>query len=381
MAAPASAPVAAHRERLPALDLLRFVAATMVVLFHYTFRGAADGTYISVTFPELNGFTRYGSFGVDLFFVISGFVILLTVDAGGGRPAHFVASRISRLYPAFWAAATLTFVICVVTGATFAVGVSDYLLNLGMLPTWLGAAYVDGAYWTLETELHFYLLIVGYLLILQRRIEIEWVLLAWLVVILPFAPNELGPTRFRLVIMADAAPFFIAGCLYYRVWRAGWTRARVGLLAAAWLVACVVATKGSFGADSTSAPSYSPWISVAFASIGFVVFTAFCLRPALFRIGGGRATFLAALTYPLYLVHEYVGYVVINAVSGTWGRWIAVGLAVVVVVGLAVGINRLVEQRYNSRFRRWLEPRLEALNRTADAATRIPLRLRPRHDP
>jgi peptidoglycan/LPS O-acetylase OafA/YrhL len=375
-------PERAGRERLAALDLLRFLAAGMVVLFHYTFRGAADGTYLNVTFPELDPFTRYGSFGVNLFFVISGFVILLTVDAGGGRPAHFVASRISRLFPAFWAATTLTFVICVVAGASFAVGPIDYILNLGMLPSWFGASYVDAAYWTLELELHFYLLIVGYLLFLQRRLAVEWLLLGWLIVILPFAPNELGPTRLRLLLMTDAAPFFVAGCIFYRVWRDGWTRFRVGLLVASWLIACVVAAKGALAASVTYATDVSPWVAAAVASVGFVVFTAFCLWPALLRIGGWRATLLGALTYPLYLVHEYIGYVVINIVGATSDRWLAVGAALAVVLGLAFAINRLVERPYNGRFRRWLEPRLAGLDRAGQGVVHgIAMRLGPHHRP
>ena len=60
------------------IDLLRFVAAFAVVLFHYTFRGAAGEAFTSVAYPELAGITKYGCLGVDLFFIISGFVILMT---------------------------------------------------------------------------------------------------------------------------------------------------------------------------------------------------------------------------------------------------------------------------------------------------------------
>jgi peptidoglycan/LPS O-acetylase OafA/YrhL len=360
------------RERLPALDFLRFVAASMVVLFHYGYRGAVDGTYTSVAFPELAGIAKYGSFGVNLFFVISGFVILLTVDAGGGRPAHFVASRISRLFPAFWVAATLTFVLCVIAAAPFAVGLSDYLLNLGMLPTWFGAAYVDGSYWTLEVELHFYLVIVLYLLVLRRYLRIEWLLVAWLLVVLPLIPGHLGPTRFRLLLMADAAPYFAAGCAFYRVWRHGWTGLRIAIIAASWVMACAMAARDAFDASATYATDFSPLVAAAVASLGFVAFAALCLRPAWFRLGGAKATLLGALTYPLYLVHEYIGYLVLNAVGPAWGRWIALAVTIAVVVVLAIAINVLVERRFNGRFRRWLEPRLAALDR---AATAVHLRL------
>jgi peptidoglycan/LPS O-acetylase OafA/YrhL len=365
------------KERLPALDLLRFVAAAMVLLFHYTFRGGVDATFIGTSFPELDGFTRYGSFGVNLFFIISGFVILLTVDAGGRRPAHFAASRISRLYPAFWAAVTVTFVVCAVAGATFAVGISDYLRNLGMFPSWLRADYVDGAYWTLELELTFYLLIVAYLLFFRRRFRIEWLLLGWLLIILPLAPNELGPGRLRLALMVDAAPFFIAGCIYYLVWRSGWTRLRIGLLVGAWLTACAEAVRIADTAQRDFATPFSGLVAAAVVSLGFVVFLALVLHPAWFRFGGWRATTLGALTYPLYLVHQNIGYVVINRIAPVVGRWGAVAVAAATVLALAVVIHRMVERRYNGPFRRWLEPRLGALDRLADRVglgARVPSR-------
>jgi peptidoglycan/LPS O-acetylase OafA/YrhL len=53
--------------------------------------------------------SRYGYLGVDLFFVISGFVVQLS--AWDRRPPEFVVSRIVRLYPAFWIAVTVVVVI------------------------------------------------------------------------------------------------------------------------------------------------------------------------------------------------------------------------------------------------------------------------------
>ena len=358
----------ARRERLPALDLLRFVAAAMVLLFHYTFRGAADGTFTAATYPEIDGITRYGSYGVNLFFVISGFVILLTVDAGRGRPAHFVASRISRLFPAFWVAVTVTYVVVLLAGAPFAVGIGDFVRNLGMFPSWIRAPYVDGAYWTLEVELTFYLLIVAYLVLLQRRVRIEWLLLVWLLIAVPFAPNVLGPGRLRLGLMVDTAPYFIAGSAFYLVWRSGWTSVRLGLIVGSWLVASVIAVRSAYSDSVAFATTFSPIVAVAVASIGFVVFLALCLRPTWFRYGGRPAIVLGALTYPLYLVHQNIGYVVVNTVDPVLGRWAAFIAATAVAIALAWTIHRLVERRYNGRFRRWLEPRIGFLDRVTEVA-------------
>jgi peptidoglycan/LPS O-acetylase OafA/YrhL len=98
------------KTRFTEIDLLRFLAAFSVMFFHYTIRGYADGDELSpVKFSMLSIFSRYGYLGVDLFFLISGFVILMTAIDRSAK--SFIISRMVRLYPAFWMCCTLTFLI------------------------------------------------------------------------------------------------------------------------------------------------------------------------------------------------------------------------------------------------------------------------------
>ena len=84
------------KDRVFELDVLRFSAALAVVIYHLTYR-QIDGQYL---FASADLITRFGYLGVNLFFMISGFVILWT--AVGRTPAKFAISRFSRLYPIFW---------------------------------------------------------------------------------------------------------------------------------------------------------------------------------------------------------------------------------------------------------------------------------------
>src|SRR5207302_7827749 len=138
--------------RFQELDVLRGLAALGVVLFHYLTR--YDQIYTSrgdVPF----GFS-IGASGVDLFFVISGFVIFMTL----GRCAtasDFLISRFSRLYPAYWAAALLTFIV----GSMWPLPDQHYtviqlLINLTMLQGFGNVPAIDGVYWSLGVELCFY---------------------------------------------------------------------------------------------------------------------------------------------------------------------------------------------------------------------------------
>lgn len=102
------------KSRLYEIDLFRFLAALSVVLYHYTFRAYAAHDMSSMSFQQLGSFFRYGYLGVNLFFMISGFVILLT--ALNKDLIGFAISRIVRLYPTFWASVTLTAVATLFIG-------------------------------------------------------------------------------------------------------------------------------------------------------------------------------------------------------------------------------------------------------------------------
>lgn len=97
-----------EKRRFVELDALRGIAAMAVVLFHYTSR-------FGEVF-EVEGFGgapfQYGHLGVHLFFVISGYVIFLTISkCRTGR--DFLVSRFSRLYPVYWGAMLVTILVAV----------------------------------------------------------------------------------------------------------------------------------------------------------------------------------------------------------------------------------------------------------------------------
>src|SRR5215467_4825559 len=109
--------MSSREQRVNEIDLLRFLAALSVVLFHYSFRGYAADSMSLMPYPPLAPFAKYGGLGVELFFMISGFVILMT--AANGSLKGFVASRFVRLYPAFWTCCTITFVVTLAIGAPY----------------------------------------------------------------------------------------------------------------------------------------------------------------------------------------------------------------------------------------------------------------------
>src|SRR5690606_1085154 len=88
-------------QRYLELDALRGIATLMVVLIHYTLRWSAYYTIL-----------KQSTTGVDLFFIISGFVIFMSLNYISGS-REFIVNRLARLYPTYWAAVTFTFLLMV----------------------------------------------------------------------------------------------------------------------------------------------------------------------------------------------------------------------------------------------------------------------------
>lgn len=159
--------------RLQRLDALRGLAAIAVVLFHFTSR-----------FPEMYPGGRapfsvdLGFYGVHLFFMISGFVIVMSIEHRSG--ASFVRSRFIRLYPAFWASVLLTTLVLTIDPVLGPPpGLVQILANLTMFEEFIKIPPIDGAYWSLTYELGFYAMMFGIFLTPLRK-KLRWLPL-WMV--------------------------------------------------------------------------------------------------------------------------------------------------------------------------------------------------------
>ena len=165
--------------RLGELDVLRGLAALSIVVFHYT---SAYPQLYNPYEPVLFNFYS-GKYGVDLFFIISGFVIFMTLEKASS-PLDFIVSRFSRLFPCYWAAVILTFLVVekysLYNSSLMQVSFKRcFLINLSMLQGWFNVRHIDQVYWTLEVELLFYA--VMFLVFTAKAMKnIEALGLSWL---------------------------------------------------------------------------------------------------------------------------------------------------------------------------------------------------------
>lgn len=354
--------------RVNELDLLRFIAAISVTLFHLAFRGFAADDLSAMPYPLLASVAKYGFLGVELFFMISGFVILMTASKGDLK--HFVISRLTRLYPIFWVCCTLTFIVTLTLGgARFSASFGQYLVNLTMLSGFTDVPALDGAYWSLFVELKFYFLVA--LVVLFRQLERTQLLLAaWLGVsiFLNVFPNKL----LSLVLTADFAPLFVGGAVCYLIYARGVSAMRLALLGVAWVAATHHALAAIPGFEQKYRTDLGEYVIAGTLSAMFAVF----LLVALNRTGGLAKTnwvALGALTYPLYLIHQNIGYMIFNLGYPALNPHVLMWGTVALMLVCAHLLHR-VEQRYSGRFKRFLEATFERLNpfvRPAPAQRRV----------
>ncbi|RVU83374.1 acyltransferase [Leucothrix sargassi] len=342
----------ALKDRFYEIDLLRFLAALAVVLYHYTFRGFAEGGYSPVEYPVVGDFFKYGLYGVQLFFIISGFVILMTATKRGA--AHFVISRITRLYPAFWACVTFTALFILWKGGeVFQVGLIQYLLNLSMVSGFVGIEMVDGVYWTLLVEIKFYLLIFV-LLVLGQIQRIEWYLAGWLAltvatVLLPI------PKIITFLFLTEWSSYFIAGAVFYLVKQHGLTVYRSIMLGVSLGVALIKDIPQLQHAEQLYSSDFSSYIASALIIAFFVIFLLISLGKTQF-FNSEKLVKLGILTYPLYLIHQNIGFMIYHELGDVVNRYVLL-LGLVLVMMLAAWlIHKFIELPLG----RWMNRKLNA---------------------
>jgi peptidoglycan/LPS O-acetylase OafA/YrhL len=324
-----------QNQRVVELDLLRFFAATVVVVYHYTYAPLLDGQKSFTAFDGLQLLSRYGYLGVDLFFMISGFVILWSAD--GRTPLQFVRSRFLRLYPMFWIGAAITLLVLTITGRANGFTLRDIVANITMLPSYLGSPMIDGVYWTLAVEFKFYVLVFFALLMGQMR-NIEWWTYGWLAaLIMGFSMDN------RILDSLTITPFgffFVGGAICYFIRRSGMSWFRIVALLICAEASMQAAVQESDGFTKSALPADPEHVETCVAIFYTVLFL---ISVNLVRLPDSKWIYsLGALTYPLYLMHNQIGKALYATLPAS-SEWLKLGVAMAIAYSLAWLCSRFIE--------------------------------------
>lgn len=339
-------------DRDQTIDAFRGLAIIAVMLFHYLVRWeypVADEATIGLSqdYPQFLGL---GRLGVQLFFVVSGLVITMTV-LRSKDVVDFAAKRFSRLYPPFIFAVFLTAaVLSLHDPMNLGVSPKDFLINLTMLAGQLDAEYVDGVYWSLVPELYFY----------------GWTALAWMTLGNRFWIGLIGVGVVGLILgphsglvasltLYNQLPFFLTGIALW-FFLIGWRQQALILMLGASIFYVLTVRLYETGT--------AEWVAHA-AIIGAVSALAFFL---IFKRGQqwGPLAWLGRISYSFYLIHQNLGVTALHTLK----RYnvpdiVAVMLVSVLAVIAAWAMFKVVEEGgkrlsmhlYHKARSRFLQPR------------------------
>ncbi|MGW5683242.1 acyltransferase family protein [Nonomuraea sp. NPDC003754] len=342
--------------RLAELDLLRFIAAMAVLAFHFFVAFASVwGQRPSTLFPWIAPVAGLGILGVELFFVISGFVILMTVW-GRGLGA-FAWSRFVRLYPAYWvslAAVALVYGVLAAKPLDPKLSVSGYLVNATMLQRLFDVTDAMGVYWSLWAELRFYLLISVVVIVGVTYRRILVFMSVWLAAALALVvPRWFGLETALLdneilaeTVMPAYAGYFVAGMALYLIHRHGSAWLPWLLFGLSWVLAIDSAIgrvarrieAAGFAAMPVTETGVVFTITLIFAVMAMVALGYFRMpsSPVLTALGG--------TTYPLYLFHSVVAVALIPPLVGTMPAWALGALATFITLLLSYLVYSCAER-------------------------------------
>ena len=273
------------QNRFIELDALRGLAALGVVLFHFT-------TWYSNKFTlNIHPYFLFplGYCGVHLFFIISGFVIFMTLEKTK-KPFDFVVSRFSRLYPAYWTVLLIN--IFLVSD----LGLKRFFFNFTMAEAWFNSQYIVPAFWTLTVELSFYAVML--LLFTTKNLKhIEELGLLWISIMMLNA--RMGPILhfhwpwlIEKSLLLNHGNLFFAGILFYKIKYEGNTIKRQIALLLCWLTQFLVARE------------FFP--TPVMVALFFMIFYLFCFDKIGF-LKNKWIVFFGTISYSFYLIHENLG--------------------------------------------------------------------------
>jgi peptidoglycan/LPS O-acetylase OafA/YrhL len=298
------------KQRIETLDAFRGLAALSVVLFHYT-------TLFSNKFPNMynigDGFFA-GHMGVHLFFMISGFVIFMTIEKVQSSK-EFILKRFWRLFPTYWLCICLTS-ICIyaidIPIDVFKISFKDIAINLTMIQgffmPFIDVKSVDASYWSLLPELLFYtMIVVLYRFKLLRSIKI--IGLIWLLLSVIWTIINRDYFMIGVFFNFKFGTLFFGGIMFYFLWkdkREKKEKSNHALI----VLSCLVSV--FMRMFYTQSYLYSA-ITVFF----YLLFYLFVYGKL--NLHYKPLLFLGRISYPWYLLHQMIGYAILYSLNVKFG--------------------------------------------------------------
>jgi exopolysaccharide production protein ExoZ len=319
-------------DRIVSLQVLRFAAATGVIALHaWQILGKTDPRHLGLI-------GEFGPAGVDMFFVLSGFII--TSVSRGKTAIDFLRRRLTRVLPLYW---FLTAVMMIIQLAAGTFDPHRVLASFLFVPTLGNGPYILTG-WTLCFEILFYLCFA--ITLLRPKLLVP---LAIALYVTAAAARELYGGALLQFVGNPLILEFLGGCLIAML-----PRSRTLM----WLSAtCAIAWSIIIIANGYEAGAYQPvysgdavWLRVLMWGTPAFLLVYFLTQV---RLTGGawkRLSYLGDASYSAYLVHDFI-LILLVMVSGIAPPGVATLLAIIFCWWIAVLVHEGVEKPLLKIFR------------------------------
>lgn len=338
------------QKRFLELDALRGLAAMLVVMFHY-----------SMNYSDLPVYRifKYGITGVDLFFLISGFVIFQSIKAANSG-TEFLINRLTRLYPTYWVAVTFTAFIIYLSwsfGYTYKLDWGLYWKNMTMFQLYFGVNDLDGSYWTMCTEMLFYLIM--FVLLVSRLIRFVIPVFIGLIALTLLASKyrdtggEMYWDYWGNFPLSQYIPLFFAGILFYKITVENERKWRFYIL----IAACWASQILLFNYCGRNTGYMLRGHYVYIISSYFIIFFLFSFHK-LKWIVNPVTLYLGKISFPLYLIHQFfsVNFLIQELINRGFNYYVAAYLvALPTCILIASLFTFTVERKFSPLLRKWLK--------------------------
>lgn len=268
--------------------------------------------------------STFGIFGVAIFLCITGYYIYNLAKRIVGL--KFVKKRLLRIWPAYFVAITICFALTrFVELPNRTVSLFEYFLNIPFVNGYIGTPYVDGAHWYLTTLVSG---IVIYSVILNFKDKFKYYLLiVWLILIGLFyylstikiqgVSNELIQFFFKC-IWGEYIPFLVLGNLI----RLLENKKDIIYL----IIICSLVIIDIFLTMGTLALLIAFWASVVIM---------YALYSKSFILKSRLIAFIGMISYSIYLIHQNIGFVIINSlvdIAGQYQLWMSIIVSILTII-------------------------------------------------
>lgn len=329
------------REHIKELDLFRGIGAIFVMLYHYT-------TRYEISFGHVGNYKIYVPWGytaVSLFFMLSGFLIFLNLKEED-TALKFLYKKVIRLYPTYWAAIFLTTLSNTFLLPERVRPFSTILVNFTMVQRFFDIENVDTVYWTLYYELLFYI-IIAIAISLGKRKDIKgispivwYIFMGFVIIFSKIRLNNLdykGIEWMSKLIMPRYIHMFIVGIMLYYLYKDKKNFFAHGVI-----------LLGIYNHYINHDLEYTRFFILYILLFYLVVYGVRISTPL-----DRPIAFIAKISYPLYLTHQFIGYGIIRwmeAVGMTHEIFLIIPIAISIL--LAYLLHHFVEEPSVRYFKR-----------------------------